>query len=654
MKIKTLNLLFLFIANFAFSQAYYQDYNWEEKPSFISEAHSEFKKLAVLDKEHIDYINESNNFLEYTLNHKIYYLNSDESIESFNKVYIPINNQSELITSKARVINPDGKIQELSEDKIISATDEETGRKYRYFAFEGIEKGSYIEFIHVIKSGPRVYGRRINVEKDIDIERLEFDLVGPEQFDFKFKSFNNAPVVEISTADGRKTHSLHASNIDIVEKEDYSSPAAHIQYMIFALDRNNFNNIRDISSYTEVAQNLHDFFNQDLKRRTRKKLEKISKKLKLENKESVEEQIIAIENYIKKEYYLADSPQPELSELKSILDKQVANDRGMMLLYMKLLAQNNIESTPVITSNRERLPFDKSFEAHNYLQTFLIYIDKADAYIAPESTNARFPFIPVEYTDNYGLFLKKVKVGDFVSSAAEIDYIKEIPADKNIDKIRTEVHFDTGNPSLITADYEKHWFGSNAMVFQPFMDRIKLENREEIARNLIESVSDNIEINSWEILNDQPELFNIEPLIFKYEVETEDLVDVAGNNLIFKIGKLIGGQVEMYQEKVRRLPVEGQNNRIYDRKLVIHLPENYEIQNLEDIVIKREFKDEEKNEITMKFHSYYEIEDNILTVYADEFYKETVIPVENFKHYRNILNSAADFNNVSLILSPKE
>ena len=53
------------------------------------------------------------------------------------------------------------------------------------------------------------------------------------------------------------------------------------------------------------------------------------------------------------------------------------------------------------------------------------------------------------------------------------------------------------------------------------------------------------------------------------------------------------------------------------------------------------------------FDSYYTLEGNVLTVTADEHYRESIVAPEIFEAYRTVINSAADFNKVTLVLEPK-
>jgi hypothetical protein len=51
------------------------------------------------------------------------------------------------------------------------------------------------------------------------------------------------------------------------------------------------------------------------------------------------------------------------------------------------------------------------------------------------------------------------------------------------------------------------------------------------------------------------------------------------------------------------------------------------------------------------FKSSYQLKGNILTVTANEYYKENIIEVAMYEEYRTVINSAADFNKIVLLLT---
>ena len=53
------------------------------------------------------------------------------------------------------------------------------------------------------------------------------------------------------------------------------------------------------------------------------------------------------------------------------------------------------------------------------------------------------------------------------------------------------------------------------------------------------------------------------------------------------------------------------------------------------------------------FKSSYQLLGNKLIITADEHYKENKIEVSMYEEYRTVINSAADFNKITLLLEPK-
>ena len=53
---------------------------------------------------------------------------------------------------------------------------------------------------------------------------------------------------------------------------------------------------------------------------------------------------------------------------------------------------------------------------------------------------------------------------------------------------------------------------------------------------------------------------------------------------------------------------------------------------------------------TMEFTSKYKVSNNQLIVDVNEFYNQISIPLESFESFRAVINAAADFNKITLIL----
>ncbi|HBC05022.1 MAG TPA: hypothetical protein DC015_12730, partial [Aequorivita sp.] len=103
-------LTIICIAPLLFSQdnPFYKEYSWEKNPNFSVIAADSISIIGLKDKITYEFVFEDEDFWEYFLEHKAVWLNSDERIEDYNKIYLPYNSTSELLLSKARVIKPNG------------------------------------------------------------------------------------------------------------------------------------------------------------------------------------------------------------------------------------------------------------------------------------------------------------------------------------------------------------------------------------------------------------------------------------------------------------------------------------------------------------------------------------------------------------------
>jgi len=120
---------------------------------------------------------------------------------------------------------------------------------------------------------------------------------------------------------------------------------------------------------------------------------------------------------------------------------------------------------------------------------------------------------------------------------------------------------------------------------------------------------------------------------------------------LVNIGESIGPQSEMYQEEERKADIENEFNRWYIRNIEFTIPEDYSISNPE--VADMNVSHEVDGETLFKFVSKHRIEGNKYIVEIDEFYNQIYTDKKHIEAFRNVVNAAADFNKVVLILEEK-
>ena len=642
-------ILFITCNSIAQTAPFYESYNWEITPSYQIEE-SDNDMVAIKDKVVTEFIFEDQNLIEYYLEHKVLWLNSDDRIEEYTKVYLPIANDASQVVINARIIKKTGEIIVLDKSRILRSEDDETGRDFNYYSIDDVEKGSIIEYYYVIKRRPKFQGAMVDIQSDYDKQTVEFDLYAPSNLRFSFKSFNLETTVKKIESFKEKTHwKFLAKDIKAVNKEEKAPYNATIGFIMYKLHENTANNAI-ITSYNNVAQNLFDFYYSTYSKLEKKLINKFAKNFKFDDGLRDENKARIIDLFIKENIYISEN---DSENLINVLKTKTANETGVIKLYIALFEKFDVTHEMVLTSNRLQLKFDKDFEATNFLQEFLFYFPASKKYLSPSKFGTRFGFPPPYFMNNFGLFVTGYDINGKRKAFSEVKFIEGIPASLSSDEMLIEVIFNTKDLTKNTIALERKLNGYYAMNLHPFMNLIQ-PNRinEVIDQYFVQNSDKNAKVLKREFINEDPSLFGVKPFVVKFDISSEYFVEKKGDKYLFKLGDLIGPQMEMQQEKKRILPLEAEFNRSYYRTIKIHIPEGYQISNLEDIIIKNSYTTKDKE--LFIFDSYYTLEGNVLTVTADEHYRETFVAPEIFEAYRTVINSAADFNKVTLVLEPKK
>ncbi|MEO1032474.1 MAG: DUF3857 domain-containing protein [Bacteroidota bacterium] len=650
---KLLHLLVLLVIYHTHAQIpYFKGYDWDTVPNYKTVVSADYDTNILKHKVVTEFFYEDDELVEYFLEHLVIQLDSDEAIENYNKVYIPFSTSSKVDISKARVINKDGEIQDLDQSKILTSSDEETGQRYKYFAFEGINKGSIIDYYYVIKKTPNFKGRRISLQSGTPRSEVMFELLSPKNLEFAFKSYNGLPEVKKDTLTQDKLHwKLFAENIEPLEEEEFSVYSASKGAVVYKLHKNLANNKIGFASYDLTTKNLYNYYFPEYSKKELAHITDYIKQIEFTDKNDEQAVIRAIERHIKTNVYMSEISNPNLSDLGEIIKNNVASEAGIIKLYIAIFKAFEITQELVFTSDRQVQKFDKDFEALNFLTDVLIYFPKHKSYLSPNDIETRYGF-PLGYlTDNYGLFIKEVNLGGFKSGLGKTKYIDAVAAERTHDNMHIDVKFDEDLSSTII-NIKRSMGGYYAMYLQPFLHLANNEERRDVIDNFAKNIDEDATILSRNVANDTPESFGVKPFNVDIEFSSEAFTEDAGRKILLKVGELIGEQSQLYQEKQRHLPVENEYNRAYLRTIKISIPDGYHFTNLDDLNIDNKFSEDGTD--LMSFKSSFELNNNILTITADEYYRKNILDTSLFEEFRKVINSAADFNKIVLVLEPTD
>jgi hypothetical protein len=591
---------------------------------------------------------DNGDLLEYRTERWKIKLETDFGIEDYNKIYINLNSAISLEYAEAKVTTPKGEVKTIGQDQMIEEKNFEEYGRFKFFALEGLEIGSMVEFESTTKKYPSYNGSRYIMQEDVPVYNFHFHLLCPENLIFNFNALNGASNLARDSSDTLRNHwSSVEAFLPGYKDETYSNLRPSLYMVYYKLDENTASNKHDISSYKWAAQNVYSRLYPGLDKGVVKEFDKLGKSLKLA-KMTDEEKIKAIELYVKKNIFIIEDVQDEkLRDLPSILSNKMADELGMTKLFVNWFEHLSINHQPLLTCDRFDQRFDPDYESYSFLQEYLIYFPELDNYMAPTYRLFRYGLIPYDFTATYGMFIKSVKVGEMASGVPLVKWIAPSDFRQSIDSTIYKIQLsDLENPRIVVnkylTGYESAYLHGNMVHFSE--DQLK-----EIEEAMIKNIRDDEELIFVETENTDEDLVGIRPLVFKGEIQYPNLISVANDNYLVNIGAIIGLQVELYQQFNRVNQVEMEFNHAYDRTIIMDIPDGYEVKNLETLKFDNRFEIDGKEK--MAFVSSYEVKEGKLYFHNVEYYNEIFVDKKYFEEFKSVINAAADFNKAVVILS---
>lgn len=623
--------------------------SWTEDPQLteLSNEEAEIALYYLLKKEIYQYAyDDSGSLICFkTYHHKIR-VNNDEAIQQSNKIYISLRNTIDLVNLKARTINPGNKVVNFDEKNIKELKDDNSG--YKILAIEGAEVGGEIEYFYTVQTTASHFMTRV-IQASHPIKKFDFSLSCPDNLSFDFKIYNaSIKVMQTDTTETSNDYALLLNDIPALNEEDFSAYENSKIRLELKLAYNAKSGDKRINSWADagkvVYNQVYEIENSDKKAVT-KFLKGIPKSGDPLN------QFKQIEHFVKTNYNFEEQVSQESNQITNILKNQYASSLGFTKLYAEILNQLSIKHEIVLTSNRLEKAFDPEFDSWNYLDDYLIYITEEDLFLSPKSVMFRLGMVPDIYVGSYGLFIRQELIQDFMYPITHVGVIPIPNYEANYDNMKLEVTFSddlTANEVNLTRDYK----GYSASYYKAAWLFLEEKRRIEMIEDAVKYLATDAEIQSIKAsrLNNTYDKWD-EPFEIQSSFKTQLYIETAGDVILFKVGDLIGPQSEMYQDTERMTTVVNSSNRGYDRRINVQIPDGYSIKNPEDLIIIEKVKEGEKDFYV--FESEYRIKGQILEIKIIEYYDQLIYPTEKFEAFRTVINSAADWNKIVLVLTPE-
>jgi hypothetical protein len=620
---------------------------WASNPKLhtIDEKYKDAAAVYVLDKKVNEFSIEKDGFFLYRTIHRIVHINNDKGIESFNKVYLPFSEGIEMVDVKARTILADGRVMELNKENIKEIKDEE-GNAYKIFAIDGLTKNCEVEYFYTQKKLPSFFGTDL-ISSRIPAMTAQWELITPDHLLFEARTFNGLGAPHDTSYNEKRHLTVDARLVNESVEEKYSMYDANLKRVEYKLSYNKAKNAKErLFTWNELARKLHSIYT-TLNEKEVKKVRELLSDMKFKAGATPVEKIVAIENHIKKNFVIRNDISSDDSEdMIRVLKAKVISEKAAIKLFSSLYMLAGIDYQIVIGGDRSDYTLDRSFENWNNASNIMLYFPESKKFLAPTKIEYRYPWFPPAWGGTLALFCVPATIGSFTTAVGEMKSIQLEAYEHNFSNLDVQAKLESDALMLTIKHLYGGYSGANYKVPFAFFPQ---EEQDKFVKELIKSGTNSENIISKSVENTELEQQDVyKPLIINATIKSSQLVEKAGNKYLVKIGEIIGEQAEMYDARPRETAIQLYYPHALVRNIVLEIPQGYVLKNPEVLNFNQVFSEDGAQ--TMGFVSTYTLDKNKLHIRIVEDYKRIHYPIEQYNAFKKVINAAADFNKVVLIL----
>ena len=633
MKKKFLVLKILLIVSYfnTYSQSYLNiDWDSDKTISFPSDN----DLYGIFNNHYVEYF--KSKFTE-----EVYVYETRHTKTKINRINNPLDNEiiiskinvSEIVDVRAKIINQDTIISYSFDEMKKMINSDNSDENYNNYKLPNLDEGDIVEIMYTVKKDFNFNGNKI-IEESYPILLSKFILIENNfKSNIKIYNSNNSFVSDI-IFDGKKSKQIIFNNLNATANEQYSTPIANkikISYQCYE----NRDDVSQIEYWGNLVQNVSElFFPKAVNEKAKEILREIKhgyvkipwNELKIAN---------AIDEYIKNNFVISDEDDPKLNDIEYILNNKISNDFSIIQVYSSLFKEADIEYEVAISCNRYFLKFDPELFDPNQLREFLIFLPNQEKYISPNRVEYRVSEAPEDLLGNYGIFIDK-----------DLDYyFSEITLfDQDFSQIKKNIEVNISRNLNKTKINESRLFsGYWAITNRNYIYLSENEKTDFLVDFFTVNGLDNKKVSNYNIKN-----FDIShntyntPLEITSTISTSDLIEEKEGLTYLKIGKVIGLQSNLFDEKERINPIEINFPNSYDYNIKVNIPRGYKIVDFSELNKSKEYISVDGNS-TAKFLSKATVSGNVLNINIKEYYKELRYSKKRYQEFREVINAAAKF-----------
>lgn len=381
---------------------------------------------------------------------------------------------------------------------------------------------------------------------------------------------------------------------------------------------------------------VHDFFERS--QLTDKKIIKIAqkeiiKKIKVDKNGSIEDNIRTIENFLKANIFGIDGMQS-------------------IRIYSYVLDHFDIKYEIVLTCDKNKKEFDKSYNGRNFYDEILFYFPEIDKYIAPMEYSNRLGLTPINCNGNSAIYLKKIEVGKNTSFTHSFKTIPITPKSVTVDELNLDLSINPSNGN-VSGKIKRIQGGYKANIFQSYFKFFEGEEIEQIVEEIFSLGFESMNISNEKFINTDIKDIGVNPMISTADISNSEWAKVNEDGSIdVFVGKMIGKQDKLETTKQRVLPIEREYASSYKREIKIVIPEGYKVDTIAAIYLEQ-YDSDDQSKATARFYAYYDNDGKHILVKVIEYYDNLFYAAEDFNLIQRVTDLAAAFNDITIKLIKK-
>ncbi len=655
---------------------------WADSPRIhpVPPEHATQPAIMLLNEVKIDYRVEGADIVKHTTLHRLIKVLDNRGIERYATIEVPLNRGTKVPTVEARVISPDGRIQQLSHKRLLYALNEK-GTYSLILPTEGVGINSEIELL-VKEINPKDNFGTVNFQFDIPVAKTHFLLTYRKNMSIDGKSFNGFPELTPEMEGSRMQYKVVLKEIPALLPEENSYYDLHrmqFRYRLSYYSPNESEEKIKLNTYNNLARKIWDE-NYEYSDKEMRAVNQFLTELGVHAGDDDEKKIRKIELGIKKHIVLypyvdyeerreiegvkeqrsmslfAPGYEDPRQVLDTVLEKKAASYKGYVRLFAACLTQAGVRHNIGWAWERDEYLANVSFESWAGLNHTLIYFPSTHRFLSPTSKSLRYPVIPSGLAASKGVFCVMPPKGAIDGRMYRVRSINALSENESRSDINASLTFTKGMDAKV--DIAHSWYGYDAAGVRTRLPMVRPENMQKYVAGLFDFVDNPAEVLSYSFSNDDVSNYNTnKPVVLTAKVDASGLINKAGYRYLINAGKLINDQVNMYDNRPRKTSVDVAYPNSSRHTITINIPKGYKILNPEAARISADYLNGDV-ETVISFTSDYKLVKDArngdrLVITVEEMYKQLHFSTLEYERFRKVFNAAADFNNVTFVMVRK-